>query len=253
MKKCSKLQMFLYILFGLLFVAVVSIGIISVYKYVHRNDTSETEIVQASEQPLEERIFVSTDGSLGVKSQYDLDNKLVSCTTFKPYILNPFPMATPEDKVEPIEEQKPVEEPKPEPTPVSTPKPTPKPTSTPTSTPEPVVEKSDGRVLGSNFTLSHFCTCAKCCGRVGQATASGRMPEQNVTVAVDPRVIKLGTRLKIEIPDGNGGYVVYRANARADDTGGAIKGNKIDVLVNEHQEALNLGLIHNARVTILED
>ena len=79
------------------------------------------------------------------------------------------------------------------------------------------------------------------------------MPEQNVTVAVDPRVIKLGTRLKIEIPDGNGGYVVYRANARADDTGGGIKGNKIDVLVGGHQEALSRGLIHNARVTILED
>lgn len=251
MRKCSKLQMFLYILFGLLFVAVVSIGIISLYNYVHRNDTVETESVQASEQPLEERIFVSTDGNLGVKSQYDLDNKLVSCTTFKPYILDPFPTASSKEKVEPTEEQKPVEEPKPEPEPtlVSTPKPTPE----PTPTPEPIAEKSEGRILGSNFTLSHFCTCAKCCGRVGQATASGRMPEQNVTVAVDPRVIKLGTRLKIEIPDGNGGYVVYRANARADDTGGAVKGNRIDVLVNEHQEALNLGLIHNARVTILED
>lgn len=248
MKKYSKLQMFLYILFGLLFVAVVSIGVISVYNYVHRNDVVETESVQASEQPLEERIFVSTDGSLGVKSQYDLDNKLVSCTTFKPYMLNPFPTMTVSAKDEPTEEQKPVveEQPKAESVPVST--------LVPTPTPEPVTEsKAEGRVLGSNFTLSHFCLCAKCCGTVGQATASGRMPEQNVTVAVDPRVIKLGTRLKIEIPDGNGGYAVYRANARADDTGGAVKGNKIDVLVNEHQEALNLGLIHNARVTILED
>ena len=249
MRKCSKLHMFLYILLCLLLVAVISIGIISLYNYVHRNDTVGTESVQAFEQPLEERIFVSTDGSLGVKSQYDLDNKLVSCTTFKPYIFDQFPTASSEEKVEPTEEQKPVEEPKSEPAPVSTPKSTPK----PTPTPEPVVEKSDGRVLGSNFTLSHFCTCAKCCGRVGQATASGRVPEQNVTVAVDPRVIKLGTHLKIEIPDGNGGYVVYRANARADDTGGAIKGNKIDVLVGGHQEALSRGIIHNARVTILED
>lgn len=247
MKKYSKLQMFLYILFGLLIVAVVSIGIISMYKYVHKDDEVETESVQASEQPLEERIFVSTDGSLGVKSQYDLDNRLVSCTTFKPFILDPLPTMTVNAEAEPTKEPEPVveEQSKPEPTPVSTPKPTP--------TPESVTEKSEGRVLGSNFTLSHFCLCAKCCGTVGQATASGRMPEQNVTVAVDPRVIKLGTRLKIEIPDGNGGYVVYRANARADDTGGAVKGNKIDVLVNEHQEALNLGLIHNARVTILED
>ena len=71
MRKCSKLHMFLYILLCLLLVAVISIGIISLYNYVHRNNTVITERVQAFEQTLEERIFVSTDESLGDKSQYE--------------------------------------------------------------------------------------------------------------------------------------------------------------------------------------
>lgn len=242
MKKYSKLWSFLSVLFGILIVIAVSIAVISLYNLVHSKDVPEQEsTIQASTEPLEERIFVSRDGTMGIKSQYNLDNKLVACTTFKPRILDPF-------VVDSVEEKDVVEEPKESLVEESASTPTPAPTSEPV-----VIEEKSGRVLGSNFTLSHFCLCAKCCGTVGQATASGRMPEQNVTVAVDPRVIKLGTRLKIEIPDGNGGYAVYRANARADDTGGAVKGNKIDVLVNEHQEALNLGLIHNARVTILED
>ena len=44
---------------------------------------------------------------------------------------------------------------------------------------------------------------------------------------------------------------MYRAKARADDTGGAVKGNKIDVFVGSHQEALNLGVIRNARVYLI--
>ena len=106
-------------------------------------------------------------------------------------------------------------------------------------------------LIADDFKLTHYCHCAKCCGRTGQPTASGRMPELGVTVGVDPNLIKLGSYLRIELPDGNGGYKVYRKKARADDTGGAIKGNKIDVFVGGHQEALNLGVIHNARVYLI--
>ena len=51
------------------------------------------------------------------------------------------------------------------------------------------------------------------------------------TVAVDPRFIPLGTRLYIE----GYGYGV------AADTGGAIKGRKIDVFFEDRQAALNWG------------
>lgn len=74
---------------------------------------------------------------------------------------------------------------------------------------------------------------------VGQ-TASGMKPQYGV-VAVDPRVIPLGTKLYIE------GY----GNAIAGDTGGAIKGNRIDLFFNTKSEVYNFGR-RNVKVTILD-
>lgn len=56
----------------------------------------------------------------------------------------------------------------------------------------------------------------------GEPTASGAWPQVNYTVAVDPNVIPLGTRMYVE----GYGYAV------AQDTGGAIKGNIIDVFLD---------------------
>jgi 3D (Asp-Asp-Asp) domain-containing protein len=56
-------------------------------------------------------------------------------------------------------------------------------------------------------------------------TASGRYVEDNVTIAVDPSVIPLGSWVEVMFPDGR---VEKR---RADDTGGAIKGRHVDVYV----------------------
>jgi 3D (Asp-Asp-Asp) domain-containing protein len=64
-------------------------------------------------------------------------------------------------------------------------------------------------------------------------------------VAADPRVIKLHSIIKIETK--NDTYIAY-----VGDTGGAIKGNILDVLVGSKQEALNLGRNH-ATVTILRE
>ena len=61
-------------------------------------------------------------------------------------------------------------------------------------------------------------------------TATGRKAEYGI-VAVDPRQIKLGTLLFVE------GY----GFALAADTGGAIKGNKIDVCVHSRSQAMNWG------------
>jgi 3D (Asp-Asp-Asp) domain-containing protein len=61
-------------------------------------------------------------------------------------------------------------------------------------------------------------------------TATGRKAEFGV-IAVDPRVIPLGTIVFVE------GYGM----AIAADTGGAIKGHKIDVCMNSRREALNWG------------
>lgn len=62
-------------------------------------------------------------------------------------------------------------------------------------------------------------------------TATGKEIKQGM-VAVDPKVIPLGTR--IEIKD-MGIYV-------AEDTGGKIKGNRIDIYFNSKEEARNFGI-----------
>jgi 3D (Asp-Asp-Asp) domain-containing protein len=55
-------------------------------------------------------------------------------------------------------------------------------------------------------------------------------------IAVDPDVIPIGSRLYIQYPDGHGEYAV------AEDTGGAIKGNRIDVAKSTVKEAENFGM-----------
>jgi len=70
----------------------------------------------------------------------------------------------------------------------------------------------------------------------GGTTASGRPAEWGV-VAVDPKVIPLGTKVYVETPDGR---YIY-GTAIAADTGGAIKGYKIDICVNTRKEAYSFG------------
>ena len=50
------------------------------------------------------------------------------------------------------------------------------------------------------------------------------------TIAVDPRVIPLGSKVRM-----NGREYV------AEDTGGAIKGKRIDLFVDSHSEAMRFG------------
>jgi 3D (Asp-Asp-Asp) domain-containing protein len=76
--------------------------------------------------------------------------------------------------------------------------------------------------------------------RWGGKTASGR-PARFGVVAVDPRFIKLGTRVYVE------GYGI----AIAADTGGAIKGRRIDLCFNSRAEAARMGR-RSVKVTILK-
>lgn len=76
-------------------------------------------------------------------------------------------------------------------------------------------------------------------------TASGRKLQRGI-VAVDPRVIPLGTRLYIESLDSSADY----GYAVAADTGGAIKGNKVDLAMGSRSESLNFGR-RSVRVYVL--
>lgn len=88
------------------------------------------------------------------------------------------------------------------------------------------------------FTITYYCACEKCCGKTDGITASGAVAREGVTVAVDTKSIPLGTYLYIE-------GIGYRV---AQDVGGAVKGNKIDVYVKTHDEALQCGVDKNINV-----
>ncbi len=92
---------------------------------------------------------------------------------------------------------------------------------------------SDGRQSLGTFRITHYCSCFYCCGGWGNATASGTAATPGRTIAVDPSVIPLGTRVII-----NGNVYV------AEDTGGAITGNKIDIFVADHTTAITSGVYY---------
>ena len=90
------------------------------------------------------------------------------------------------------------------------------------------------------YTITAYCACVKCCGKTDGITATGTKATEGRTIAVDPNKIPYGTEVNIE---GVGVRV-------AEDCGGAIKGNRIDIYFNDHQSALNFGR-QTKEVTIL--
>lgn len=94
-----------------------------------------------------------------------------------------------------------------------------------------------------NFILTAYCACVICTeewsaahpSRVGtsfvQLTASGTKPIEGRTIAVDTGVIPFGS---IIIIDGD--------EFVAEDRGGAIVGNRIDIFFESHYEALEFGV-----------
>lgn len=117
-----------------------------------------------------------------------------------------------------------------------------------------VVSRSGGQfryrsyidVTATAYDLSYE-SCGKRPGDRGYGITASGMRAQYGVVAVDTRVIPLGTRLYIEAADGSWVY----GSAVAGDTGGAIRGNKVDLFFNTRQECLNFGR-RTARVYILE-
>lgn len=101
--------------------------------------------------------------------------------------------------------------------------------------------KSSSFTYSKVYTMnsSAYAPVTACCGKSDGITASGMKAGYGV-VAVDPRYIKLGTKLYVE----GYGYAI------AADTGGAIKGYKIDLCYNTYSEAVNYGR-KNVKVYVL--
>jgi 3D (Asp-Asp-Asp) domain-containing protein len=97
------------------------------------------------------------------------------------------------------------------------------------------------------YKITHYCSCPICCDQYAENrpvdeygneivyTASGAVAEAGKTIAVDPEVIPLGSTVYIDGKE----YV-------AEDVGGAIKGNRIDIYSSSHDEALNLGVKYSS-------
>ncbi len=116
----------------------------------------------------------------------------------------------------------------------------------PEAKPEPAPQPQNGKpslegkrsivMNASAYDLS-FESCGKRPGdKYYGITASGTKAKPG-TVAVDPKVIPLGTKLYVESMDGTGSYGV----ATAEDKGGAIKGNRIDLFYANRSDALQFG------------
>ena len=83
---------------------------------------------------------------------------------------------------------------------------------------------------GTVYKITAYCPCSKCCGKTNGRTASGTTATAGRTVAASSKYA-FGTKLNI------GGHVYT-----VEDRGGAINGNKIDIFVNTHAEALAWGV-----------
>jgi len=93
------------------------------------------------------------------------------------------------------------------------------------------------------FKLTAYCACEKCCGEwaldrpVDEAGnpivygASGEVLAEGTSIAVDKAVIPYGTEI-----------LVNGCTYKAQDCGGAIKGNRIDVYMSNHEDALEFGV-----------
>lgn len=99
---------------------------------------------------------------------------------------------------------------------------------------EPAEETPADEEVVQELTMSATAYTASCEGCSG-ITATGinllENPDMKV-ISVDPNVIPLGSKVWVE------GY----GEAIAGDTGGAIKGNKIDIFIPDKQDAINYGV-----------
>lgn len=84
------------------------------------------------------------------------------------------------------------------------------------------------------FSISHYCSCPICTGTAkGSKTATGHIPREGRTVAVDKNLIPLHSVI----------YVEDLGTFVAEDVGGGVKGKHLDIYIDDHKRALSLGTL----------
>ncbi|CRK81269.1 3D domain-containing protein [Neobacillus massiliamazoniensis] len=106
----------------------------------------------------------------------------------------------------------------------------------------PAVASTNNNTSGKEITVkatAYTASCKGCSGITKTGINIKDNPNEKV-IAVDPSVIPLGSKV----------YVEGVGEATAADTGGAIKGNRIDVFIPSEQDAMNFG-VKQLKVKIL--
>ncbi|MFC7783966.1 3D domain-containing protein [Rossellomorea sp. GCM10028870] len=103
-------------------------------------------------------------------------------------------------------------------------------------------DSQDNVVKEVNVTATAYTAyCEGCIGITKTGVDLIENPDARV-IAVDPSVIPLGSKVYVE------GY----GYARAEDTGGAIKGKRIDIYMEKEKDALKYG-VQDVKVKIIEE
>lgn len=98
-------------------------------------------------------------------------------------------------------------------------------------TQQPDIKEFPNRKLGK-FSLSWYSPKELGKGKASQLrTSTGTIPKEGRTIAVDPKVIPYGSIVYIQ----DYGYYI------AEDCGGDIKSNRIDIFTNSHETAIQQG------------
>jgi 3D (Asp-Asp-Asp) domain-containing protein len=101
-----------------------------------------------------------------------------------------------------------------------------------------VVERSKAAEIAVSLPVAYVATAYSLRGR----TASGKFVSQGI-IAADPRFLPLGSRVHVQAGAWSGEYLVA-------DTGGAIKGRKIDIWTPSTREAMRFGR-RTVKLTVL--
>lgn len=105
------------------------------------------------------------------------------------------------------------------------------------SPPKELKEREEAKTVSRNterktaqvFEATAYCSCVRCCGKSDGITKSGVKVHKG-TLAVDPKVIPLGSKVYIE---GMGWFI-------AEDTGN-FSGRRVDIYMETHEKALQFG------------
>ena len=226
-------------------------------KYFHVNMEDEVEETRLpfkekevnNDKLLKGKTRISQEGKEGLK-RTEIVHKYINGVLVESTIENEEVVNKAVDRIVEIGTMKPKPKPAPKPAAKAKSKAVTKTASTKASTSSSQVSKANtGSIVTMNasaYDLSYESTGKRPDHKYYGITASGTKARPGV-VAVDPRVIPLGTKLYIESLDGWPDY----GNAVAEDTGGAIKGNRIDLFFNSRSEALRFGR-RNVKVHILD-